>query len=152
MFLRNGRWQADTLLATCFRVGFLLDLLFDPEDGGAMFLWNISWLQWTTWHIPEDTTLHNHHCWEPQILQKSFTFPQEIINSRNACYYLVKKLLSFQIKWSMKWLCCSFCAFLKCGLLLWGRNVKVTSVYIQSVLIKHINLRRLKQAGMDSVA
>jgi hypothetical protein len=29
------------LLATCFHVGFLLDLFFDPEDGGDMFLGNI---------------------------------------------------------------------------------------------------------------
>jgi hypothetical protein len=30
-----------SLLATCFHTGFLLDLLFDREDGGDMFLRNV---------------------------------------------------------------------------------------------------------------
>jgi hypothetical protein len=30
------------LLATCFHAGFLLVLFFDPEDGGGMFLQNVS--------------------------------------------------------------------------------------------------------------
>jgi hypothetical protein len=30
------------LLATCFIAGFLLDVFFDPEDGGDMFLRNVS--------------------------------------------------------------------------------------------------------------
>jgi hypothetical protein len=29
------------------------------EDGGDMFLQNVDWL---SMDIPEDTTLHNHHC------------------------------------------------------------------------------------------
>jgi hypothetical protein len=33
-----------SLLATCFHVGFLLVLFFDPEDGGDMFLRNAGWL------------------------------------------------------------------------------------------------------------
>jgi hypothetical protein len=32
------------LLATCFHTGFLLLILFDPEDGGGMFLWKVGWL------------------------------------------------------------------------------------------------------------
>jgi hypothetical protein len=32
------------LLATCFHAGFLLGLFFEPENGGDMFLWNVSWL------------------------------------------------------------------------------------------------------------
>jgi hypothetical protein len=31
-----------TGLATCFHTGFMLGLFFDPEDGGDMFLQNIS--------------------------------------------------------------------------------------------------------------
>jgi hypothetical protein len=27
-----------------FHSRFLLILLFDPEDGGSMFLWNVGWL------------------------------------------------------------------------------------------------------------
>jgi hypothetical protein len=30
------------LLATCFHPGFLPGLFFDHEDGGDIFLWNIS--------------------------------------------------------------------------------------------------------------
>jgi hypothetical protein len=37
---RNSGWRI-TLLTTCFHAGFLLCLLFDPEDGGDMFLWNV---------------------------------------------------------------------------------------------------------------
>jgi hypothetical protein len=29
------------LLATCFQAGFMLNLFFDPEEGGDMFLRNI---------------------------------------------------------------------------------------------------------------
>jgi hypothetical protein len=31
------------VLATCFHAGFLLNLFFDPEDGGDMFLRNVGW-------------------------------------------------------------------------------------------------------------
>jgi hypothetical protein len=42
---------------------FLLGLFFEPEDGGDIFLWEVGWFfQRTTWHIPEDKTLHNHRC------------------------------------------------------------------------------------------
>jgi hypothetical protein len=45
------------MLATCFHAGFLLDLLFDPEDGGDMFYRN-------TWcYILGDSSLHNHRCY-----------------------------------------------------------------------------------------
>jgi uncharacterized membrane protein YciS (DUF1049 family) len=34
-------FKVSALLATCFRVGFLLGLFFGLEDGGNMFLRNI---------------------------------------------------------------------------------------------------------------
>jgi hypothetical protein len=34
---RESRWLV-ALLVTCFQAGFFLDLFFDPEDGGDMFL------------------------------------------------------------------------------------------------------------------
>jgi hypothetical protein len=37
---------------------FLLCLFFDPEDGGNMFLQNISFPRPTRRHIPDDRTLH----------------------------------------------------------------------------------------------
>jgi hypothetical protein len=38
-------------------------LLFDPEDGGHMFLRNVRWLSTDTRrYIPEDRTLHNRRC------------------------------------------------------------------------------------------
>jgi hypothetical protein len=33
--------EAEPLLSTYFHAGFLLDLFFDPEDGGGMFLRNV---------------------------------------------------------------------------------------------------------------
>jgi hypothetical protein len=36
----TGKWIDYCL----FHVGFLLDLLFNPEDGSAMFLWNVALL------------------------------------------------------------------------------------------------------------
>jgi hypothetical protein len=35
------RRNISPLLATCFHAGFLLDLVFDPEFGGDMFLQNV---------------------------------------------------------------------------------------------------------------
>jgi hypothetical protein len=34
--------QETSVLATCFHVSFFLGLIFDPEDGGDMFLRNVS--------------------------------------------------------------------------------------------------------------
>jgi hypothetical protein len=40
---------------------FLLDLFFDPEDGGDMFLRNVCCLSTDyTSYIPEDITLYTH--------------------------------------------------------------------------------------------
>jgi hypothetical protein len=38
--LTNRKLRA--LLVTCSHAGFFLSLLFDPEDGGDMFLRNVS--------------------------------------------------------------------------------------------------------------
>jgi hypothetical protein len=46
-YTHTGGYEEDyllgynTLLATCVHVGFLLDLFFDLEDGGDMFLRNV---------------------------------------------------------------------------------------------------------------
>jgi hypothetical protein len=54
---------ASLKLATCLHAGFLFDLLFDPEDGGVMFLRNVADSQLTTRrYIPEDSILLNHRC------------------------------------------------------------------------------------------
>jgi hypothetical protein len=34
--------ELQALLGTCFHAGFLLSLFFDPEDGGDVFLRNVS--------------------------------------------------------------------------------------------------------------
>jgi hypothetical protein len=41
---RVACWKSTYLLATCFHAGILLDLFFDPEDGGDMFLQYMSGL------------------------------------------------------------------------------------------------------------
>jgi hypothetical protein len=38
----HPEYKFRALLATCFHAGFLLGLFFHPEDGGAMFLRNVS--------------------------------------------------------------------------------------------------------------
>jgi hypothetical protein len=40
--LKDNRRFRGALLATCFHAGFLLGLFFNPEDGGDMFLQNMS--------------------------------------------------------------------------------------------------------------
>jgi hypothetical protein len=65
--------QLNTLQSLCFHAGLVLSLLFDPEDGGEMFLRNVGWLstdytalylrRWYSWWPP---------LWEPQILSEPF--------------------------------------------------------------------------------
>jgi hypothetical protein len=59
-FLYNLKFPASRFLgfATCFHAGILLDL-FDPEDGGDMFIWNVDWhsTDYTALY-PEDNALH----------------------------------------------------------------------------------------------
>jgi hypothetical protein len=51
------------MTASCCPPFCFLDLHFDPEDGGDMFLRNISGLSRTTRrYIPEYRTLHDHRC------------------------------------------------------------------------------------------
>jgi hypothetical protein len=44
--------------------GFLHDLFSDPEEGGDMFLWNVSWLSmdYMVSYSRRYTALHNHCC------------------------------------------------------------------------------------------
>jgi hypothetical protein len=49
------------VLATCFHAGFLLGLFFDPEDGGNIFLLNVSSLT-TDYMTLHPRTLHNQYC------------------------------------------------------------------------------------------
>jgi hypothetical protein len=44
------------LLVCLLHAGFLIGLLFDPENGGDVFLWNVGWLS------PENGTFHGHRC------------------------------------------------------------------------------------------
>jgi hypothetical protein len=71
---RNISWarNQEALLATCFHVGFLLGLFFDPEDGGDVFLRNVSWLStdYTALH-PRRLYSSKPPLWEAQILQSN---------------------------------------------------------------------------------
>jgi hypothetical protein len=41
LHLHGRKISRAAVLATCFHAGFLLDIFFDPEDGGDMFLRNV---------------------------------------------------------------------------------------------------------------
>jgi hypothetical protein len=65
-----------------------LRFLFDPEDGGDMFLQNVGYFQLSTpLCIPEDITLHNHRC--EKIKFYSFYTLSEDWNT-NANFYNIK--------------------------------------------------------------
>jgi hypothetical protein len=48
-------------LAICVLVGFMLVLIFDPEDGGDMSLRNIGSTDYMALY-PADRALHGHRC------------------------------------------------------------------------------------------
>lgn len=53
--------QANCSPCYLLRTHFLLGLLFDPKDGGNMFVQNINWLQ-MDYMVLYSRTLHNHGC------------------------------------------------------------------------------------------
>jgi hypothetical protein len=95
------------LLATCFHTCFLLGL-FEPEDGSAIFLRNVGYIQRTTWRcIPEDSTLHNRRyknlksyneilIWE---LEKC-TWTHTNIAMKDACWSECKCNIKCSVTWN----------------------------------------------------
>jgi hypothetical protein len=60
-FLHNPTFrQADFCICYLFHAGFLLDLIFEPEDGDSMLLRKVSvdFQRSTRRYIPEDRNLH----------------------------------------------------------------------------------------------
>jgi hypothetical protein len=57
---RDLQWSI-TRLPTCFHTGILLSL-FNPEDGGDIFLWNVSWLSTYTALYPSCENLKSYLC------------------------------------------------------------------------------------------
>jgi hypothetical protein len=59
-----------------FHAGFMLGLIFGPENAGGMFIWNVGWLSteyymlkmetsitmyWTPWRKRKETSAHSLH-------------------------------------------------------------------------------------------
>jgi hypothetical protein len=72
----RSRWQAELIVLPA-SVGFLHCLLFDPEDGGYMFFWNIGLSQATC--DSEDHSLHSQHC---ESLKSNFKEPSRFTSDK----------------------------------------------------------------------
>jgi hypothetical protein len=77
-FLYNPKFHSQpiTQFATCFHTGILLSL-FDPEDGGELFLWNAGRLSMDYKALYPRRKDYSYPLllWEPQILNSILSFP-----------------------------------------------------------------------------
>jgi hypothetical protein len=64
----GSKKQVASTACYLFHAGFLLGLLFDPENGGHMLLRNVGWFQRTTRrYVSEDRTLPRYKDWHGEM-------------------------------------------------------------------------------------